>query len=179
MSRSTRTPPAATASFPRVVARKPRRGDVHALSPAEIRAFLRALPAEQLHGLVRIELRARVADVGDPFALYRREERDILIYSLPPDEWWMTALDPACARELRRAGAALVRHRHGVSIHFEDGNMRAFMRDVLAHEIGHHIRNQTVARYPRVARTADEEAVADLHARRTRARLERVGRRLS
>jgi predicted metalloprotease len=48
--------------------------------------------------------------------------------------------------------------------------MDLFMRDVLAHEIGHHVRNQ-VARYPRTARTADEEAVADLHARRTRVRL--------
>lgn len=174
MSRSTRTPRAATPTFPRVVARKPRRGDVHALSPTQIRAFLRALPGEQLHGLVRIELRARVDDVGDPFALYRREERDILVYSLPPGEWWMTSIDPACALELRRAGATIVRHRHGVSIHFSDGGMDEFMRDVLAHEIGHHIRNQTVARYPRVARTADEEAVADLHARRTRARLSRA-----
>ena len=174
MSRSTRSPRSTTSVFPRVVARKPRRGDVHPLSPTAIRAFLRALPAEQLRGLVRIELRARVDDVGDPFALYRREERDILVYSLPPGEWWMTSLDPACARELRRAGAALVRHRHGVSIHFSDGGMDEFMRDVLAHEIGHHIRNQTVARYPRVARTADEEAVADLHARRTRARLSRA-----
>lgn len=174
MSRSTRMPRAATPAFPRVVARKPRRGDVHALSPAHVRAFLRALPVEQLHGLVRIELRARVADVGDPFALYRREERDILLYSLPPGEWWMTSIDSGCAHELRRAGAAVLRHRHGVSIHFRDGGMDEFMRDVLAHEIGHHIRNQTVARYPRVARTADEEAVADLHARRTRTRLSRA-----
>ena len=174
MSRSTRTPRPAAPTFPRVVARKPRRGDVHPLSPTAIRAFLRALPVEQLHGLVRIELRARVDDVGDPFALYRREERDILVYSLPPDEWWMSSLDPGCARELRRAGADIVRHKHGVSIHFADGGLDEFMRDVLAHELGHHLRNQTVARYPRVGRTADEEAVADLHARRTRARLSRA-----
>jgi len=171
MSRSTRIAPAAATAFPRVVERKPRRGDVHALSPAAIRAFLRALPVAQLHGLRRVELRARVDDVGAPFALYRREERDIILYSLPPGEWWMSSLDRQCARDLRRVGAVLVRHRHGVSIHFASGGMDAFMRDVLAHEVGHHVRNQTVARYPRVARTADEEAVADLHARRTRARL--------
>src|SRR5262249_38599501 len=129
---------------------------------------LAALPPTQLRGLRRIELRARVDDVGDPFALYRREEQDILLYSLPPDEWWMSSLD--------RAGAAqLARHRHGVSIHFPRGGIDVFMRDVLAHEIGHHVRNQ-VARYPRTARTSDEEAVADLHARRTRARLKAPAR---
>jgi hypothetical protein len=171
LSRSTRAKSATATAFPRIVERKPRRGDVHPLSPAAIRAFLRALPAEQLHGLRRVELRARVDDVGAPFAIYRREERDIILYSLPPDEWWMTSLDGGCARDLRRVGATVVRHRHGVSIHFASMGMDLFLRDVLAHEIGHHVRNQTVARYPRVGRTADEEAVADLHARRTRARL--------
>ena len=171
MSRTTRSRRAPATAFPRVVERKPRRGDVHALSATAIREFLRALQATQLTGLRRVELRARVDDVGAPFALYRRQERDILLYSLPPDEWWMSSLDQACARDLRRVGATLVRHRHGVSVHFADGGLDDFMRDVLAHELGHHVRNQTVARYPRVARTADEEAVADLHARRTRARL--------
>lgn len=171
MSRSTRSTPAAT-ELPRVVARKPRHGDVHPLSRTAIRALLRRLPAAQLRGLRRIELRAREGDVGAPFALYRRQERDIILYSLPPAEWWMSSLDAGCARDLLRVGAGIVRHRHGVSIHFSDGGgMDLFMRDVLAHELGHHLRNQTVARYPRVARTADEEAVADLHARRTRARL--------
>ncbi|MGZ3425395.1 MAG: hypothetical protein ACXVCV_02045 [Polyangia bacterium] len=169
MSRSRRAP--AVTAFPRVVQRKARRGDLHPLPAPAIRDFLRALPGEQLHGLVRVELRARVEDVGAPFAMYRREERDIILYSLPPDEWWMSSLNRECARDLRRVGANVVRHRHGVSIHFAAGGMDLFMRDVLAHEIGHHVRNQTVARYPRVGRTADEEAVADLHARRTRARL--------
>lgn len=172
MSRSRRTPSKKPPPpLPRVVARKPRRGDVHPLSPAQIRAFLRLLPAAQLRELERIELRAREGDVGDPFALYRREERDILVYSTPADEWWMSSLHDECARDLDRVGAGVIRHKHGVSIHFGDGAMQAFMRDVLAHEIGHHVRNTTVARYPRVARTADEEAVADLHARRTRTRL--------
>jgi hypothetical protein len=171
MSRSQKR--ARSVEFPRVVARKPRRGDVHPLSPTAIRAFLRALPPAQLRGLRRIELRARIDDVGAPFALYRREERDILIFSLPADEWWMSSIDADCAHDLRRAGAGILHHAHGVSIHFRNGGMDEFMRDVLAHELGHHLRNETVARYPRVARTADEEAVADLHARRTRTRLSR------
>jgi hypothetical protein len=152
----------------RVVARKPRRGDIHALSATDIRAFVQRLPVEQLRELKRIELRAREGDVGDPFALYRREERDILLYSTPPDEWWMTSLDRGCAADLKRAGAGIVRHKHGVSIHFSDDAMQSFMRDVLAHELGHHLRNIGRGRYPRVGRTADEEAFADLHARRVR-----------
>jgi len=172
MSRSQKR--ARTTEFPRVVTRKPRRGDAHPLSATAIRAFLRGLPPAQLRGLRQIELRARTHDVGDPFAIYRREERDIILYSLPPGEWWMSSLDADCARDLAQIGAGIVRHKHGVSIHFTDGGMDEFMRDVLAHELGHHLRNETVARYPRVARTADEEAVADLHARRTRARLSRA-----
>lgn len=155
----------------RVIARRPRRGDIHPLGASEIRVFLARLPVDEVRQLARIELRAREGDVGDPFALYRREERDILVYSVPPHEWWMSSLDEGCAADLRRAGALLLRHRHGTSIHFSDGAMQTFMRDVLAHEIGHHVRNTTRGRYPRVARTADEEAFADLHARRVRKRL--------
>ena len=72
MSRTTRPThprtrtPKPPAKLPRVVARKPRHGDVHPLSPTAIRAFLRALPAAQLEGLARIELRARIAEVGRP-----------------------------------------------------------------------------------------------------------------
>jgi hypothetical protein len=155
-------------ALPRIVVRRPRHGDVHPLRAPAIRAFLAKLPVAQLRALKRIELRAREGDVGAPFALYRREERDILLYSTPPDEWWMTSLDAGCAADLRRAGAGILRHKHGVSIHFSDGAMQTFMRDVLAHELGHHLRNIGRGRYPRVARTADEEAVADLHARRLR-----------
>jgi hypothetical protein len=159
--------------LPRVVARKPRRGDVHPLESGAVREFLTALPPEQIHGLAGVELRARVDSVGVPFGLYRREDRVIILYSLPADEWWMDSILPDIARSLRAAGAKVLRHRPGVSIHWTAGaHLAAWLRDeVLAHEIGHHVRNQYAARWPRAARTVDEEAVADLHARRTKKRL--------
>ena len=109
MSRSRRTDkPAIRArkeahKLPRVVARKPRRGDVHPLGAGAVRAFLAALPPEQIHGLAAVELRARVDSVGAPFAFYRREDRVIIVYSLPPDEWWMDSIIPDVARRLRAA----------------------------------------------------------------------------
>ncbi|MDB4969608.1 MAG: hypothetical protein JWN44_5297 [Myxococcales bacterium] len=163
----------ATPKLPRIVVRKPRRGDVHPLATGAVRAFLRALPPEQIHGLAAVELRARVDGVGEPFAIYRREDRVIILYSLPPDEWWMGSILPDIARSLRAAGATVLRHRPGVSIHWSSSaSLAAWLRDeVLAHEVGHHVRNQYAARWPRAARTVDEEAVADLHARRTKRRL--------
>src|SRR5437762_8512977 len=144
MSRSRRTDkPAIRArkealKLPRVVARKPRGGDVHRLGAGAVRAFLAALPPEQIHGLAAVELRARVDSVGAPFALYRREDRVIIVYSLLPDEWWMDSIIPDVARSLRAVGAIILCHRPGMSVHWtsNDDALSCWLRDeVLAHEI--------------------------------------------
>lgn len=73
--------------LPRVVWSRPRNGDRHPLSAAVIRQILqRDVPIEYLNGLARIELRARSAEVGQPYAWYLPGERTILLYSLPL-EW--------------------------------------------------------------------------------------------
>jgi hypothetical protein len=161
---------------PRIVECKPRRGDVHPLSAAQLRRILARVPSEQRLGLARIELRARTGSVGKPFAEYRRDERVILLYSLPADGWWLPRQFDLEPLRLDRYQARVTRDRSGSSVTWRTPTALAlwFWIEVLAHELGHHVRNQHRARYPRVARTRDEESVADLYSRRAWAALLRA-----
>lgn len=163
-------------ALPRVLVRKPRRGDVHALGPEMVRRILGRVPVEQLYGLKRIELRARAGALGDPFAYYLRDERAILLYSVPDGDWTLPWPHAADSLRLRRYRARVRRHRDGVDVAWRSPIDRAlwFWIEVLAHELGHHVRNQYRARHPRVARTRDEESVADLYSRRSWAALLRA-----
>ena len=162
--------------LPRIIARKPRRGDVHALSPEMVRSILGRLPVEQLFGLRRIELRARPDRFGDPFAHYLRDERAILLYSVPDGDWTLAPHAVESLR-LRQYRASVRRHAGGAIVAWRPPVDRIIWRalwfwiEVLAHELGHHVRNQYRARHPRVARTRDEESVADLYSRRSWAAL--------
>jgi hypothetical protein len=164
--------------LPRIIARKPRRGDVHALSPEMVRTILGRVPVEQLFGLRRIELRARTDRFGDPFAHYLRDERTIRLYSVPDGEWPLS-LHAVESLRLGQYRARVRRHAGGVTVAWSPPDRvvwRAlwFWIEVLAHELGHHVRNQYRARHPRVARTRDEESVADLYSRRSWAALLRA-----
>lgn len=156
-------------ALPRVVARRPKRGDVHALSPEMVRTILGRVPVEQLYGLRRIELRARAGDLGDPFAHYLRDERSILLYSVPDGDWALPWPHAPTTLRLVQYRARIRRHAEGVDVAWRSPLDRAlwFWIEVLAHELGHHVRNQYRARHPRVARTRDEESVADLYSRRS------------
>jgi hypothetical protein len=101
----------------------------------------------------------RVGDVGAPFASTAAGRSSL--YSLRR-RWWMASLDGG-ARGSRRVGAPVVRHRCGVSIHFAAVEWIYSCATCWRTRSATTFCNQTVARYPRVARTADEEAVADLH----------------
>lgn len=155
--------------LPRIITRKPRRGDVHALDPAMVRAILGRVPVEQRFGLRRVELRARTGALGDPFAYYLRDERAILLYSIPDGDWTLPSRHAAESLRLGQYHARVRRGLGGVTISWRSLVDRAlwFWIEVLAHELGHHVRNQYRARHPRVARTRDEESVADLYSRRS------------
>jgi hypothetical protein len=158
---------------PRVIERKPRRGDAHPLSSAQVRRILARVPAEQHHGLQRIELRPRTTSVGKPFAEYRRDERIIVLYSLPADGWWLPSDFDLVPLRLDRYQARVSSDDTGSNISWRSPSQLAlwFWVEVLAHELGHHMRNQYRRSYPRFARLRDEESVADLHSRRAWAAL--------
>src|SRR5262245_47219691 len=104
--------------LPRVVERKPRRGNVHALASPAVRKILGRLPLEQLYGLERIELRGRTGAVGKPFAEYRRDERAILLFSLPAEVWWLPRGFDVAPLRLARYHARVVSDRSGHRVTF-------------------------------------------------------------
>lgn len=65
--------------LPRIVERAPAPGDIHPVSKRVLRRLLSGLPVEYLHGLSRIELRARELPlIGQPFGSYWVGERAIV-----------------------------------------------------------------------------------------------------
>jgi hypothetical protein len=67
-------------SLPRIIVRKPRRGDIHPLPKSILVRLLKHVPVEYFYGLSRIELRARQGKIGDPFGAYGRDEKAIILY---------------------------------------------------------------------------------------------------
>jgi hypothetical protein len=86
--------------YPAVITRKPRAGDVHPLPKSWFVAKFNCIPPEYVHGLRRIELLPRPADVGSPFGKYLFSEKRVVLYSLP--RVWETQLIPRW-RERRAA----------------------------------------------------------------------------
>ena len=65
-------------SLPRIVARKPKSGDIHPLPKSVLAHALKTIPVEYLYGLSRMELRARHGSrIGEPVAVYRPDEKVI------------------------------------------------------------------------------------------------------
>jgi len=130
--------------LPRIVQRRPRRGDVHPLPSDLLPRFLSWVPLSYLHKLRRIELRPRVSEhVGRPFALYDRSERMVILYSLPL-RWSWPGLKPSngLLRGMRRAGATISVEAGTVTVAWPSVRRLAlwFGGEVVVHELSHHFR---------------------------------------
>lgn len=160
--------------LPRVVRRRPRDGDVHPLSPRILRFFLKTdVPKEFLYGLKSIELRERRdRQIGNPFGEYWRDERIIVLYSLPT-EWIVSASNTESVALYKRFGAITTELADGVEISWKNYVDFAtwFFIDVVAHELGHHYRNQYKISVGARGSTPHEEWQAELHSRRIGARV--------
>ena len=167
----------------RIVERRPRVGDQHPLSARALRNALKEVPGEYLYGLARIELRARQAAAGNPFAVYWPDEKAIILYSLPPQWLWPSGvLNSRLARRMRSFFAVLSPTPGGLQVAWRARWCLAlwFYTEVLAHELGHHYRHQYRYRR-RAARWSEEEFIAMLHSNRSfgRLRLKLRARRLA
>ena len=160
--------------LPRIVQSRPRAGDTHPLSKAFVRGVLLNLPIEYLYGLRKVELLSRVStEVGIPYALYRLDEKEILLYSMPMSWTWKEAsMDSLEIRKMRKWYAVAIEQNQGITIQWPHESMRAmwFYIEVFAHELGHHHRNQYQGRNRR-ASISDEELIASLHSNRFYKRL--------
>jgi hypothetical protein len=186
MARSFRTQqPVAAAKrrevqVPRIVTRRPRRGDRHPISARALRGILqREVPIEYLNGLERIELRPRTsAVVGDPFGCYLRDERVIILYSLPLQWTWDLDVSMSLLKSMYRFFAEIEECDAGLTITWPAPEVLSmwFFIEVLAHELGHHYRNQYRIRRGSNRHRRHEEFVADLHSARFNDALRRRSR---
>src|SRR5258705_771790 len=157
-----------SAALPRIVERAPARADVHPLAKATLARLLSKLPVEYLYGLSRIELRARQGnEVGKPFASYWKDERAIILYSLPT-VWRFRSMSPEFMRSLVKFHADFQFEEEMIVVSWRDNCVMSlwFYCDVFTHELGHHFVRQYQNKNSRIRSRTQEEHVAKLHARR-------------
>ena len=115
---------------------------------ADVTAALDRLPRWMLDGLERIALLGGTArqaksalSAGWCYGWYG--DREICLFAFPKRrmEWWSASLDPpAVLADYRRAGVAISHERGEWVYRFGEESIRRFyLRDVLVHEVGHHV----------------------------------------
>ena len=133
------------------------------------RVLRNEIPAEYLHGLSRIELRARTAgSIGMPFGCYLRDEKAILLYSLP-DAWvWDSRPAESLIAGMQRYYAFVREDASGVHVAWPAPEVLSFwfFIEVVVHELGHHYQHQYRARRGGAKSRRHDELVAELHSAR-------------
>jgi hypothetical protein len=127
--------------LPRIVERRPRHGDVHALSKRFLSVLLRYQRIDYLYGLRQIELRPRVANaVGHPYGTYLPTEQVVVLYSVPADRWRFARMSPAQADVFRSYEAVVTHDAAGACVAWPRAFDMAYFvyQEVLLHELGHH-----------------------------------------
>lgn len=156
--------------LPRIIERKPMPGDCHPITASSLRRVLkREVPLAYLHGLDRIELRPRSSnEVGAPFALYRRPEKSIILYSLPLEWFWKSFPSVKLLAGMQRFFAEVEVSQAGVRVTWPARELLSlwYYIEVLAHELGHHYRWQNRGRRGNPGLSAHEEFVAEVHSHR-------------
>jgi len=154
--------------LPRVIERAPTPGDTHPIPKRVLRRVLTELPIEYVYGLSRIEMRARQEPyIGHPFGCYLRDERAILLYSLPP-VWHFEPLPDDLRQSLERFYAGIKPYGTGFTIWWPESALMSlwFYCYVFTHELGHHFAEQYKAKNGIMPSTSVSERSANLHARR-------------
>lgn len=154
--------------LPSILERSPKDGDIQPLSKQDLLYVLPKIPIEYIYGLDRIELRAREKDfVGRPFGLYRRDEKVIILYSLPKI-WRLRSGSMKFAKTLKKFYADLT---------FDDSCLILSWREpvlitlwyyyyVFTHELGHHFVEQYRHKNGRLLGRRHNELIANLIAER-------------
>lgn len=156
--------------YPRIIERRPRLGDVHPLTKRVLTQQIRKLPVEAIYGLRSIELRSRQSsDIGQPFGLYRRKDKTIILYSLP-SEWIISGFDIRLAKSLMKFHAKIdiLNDDSGIRVAWPKPELMSFwfLCGVFVHELGHHFDNQYRHKNRQTVGRRFEELVAEQDARR-------------
>lgn len=154
--------------LPRIVVRRLAPGDIHPLPRQVLSGAIRLdVPVEYIYGLDRIELRARKGNrIGQhPFAEYWRDEKAIILYSLPMS-WVVDSMPSSRRQSVESFGAEVqgkgkVWHVRWLS---EAGLTMWFFMEVFLHELGHHFAEQYKKKRGRIRGRKFNELNANLHA---------------
>jgi hypothetical protein len=168
------------ACLPRIIVRRPKRGDIHPLPKSILAGALRTIPLEYLYGLSCIELRARQGnEIGAPFGAYRPRDRVIILYSLPLS-WVVSSMPEGRQKEVERFRARVSREGPQWHVRWPSEASLAvwFFAGVVTHELGHHFSEQYKNKRGRIRGARFREMNADLHSfRLTRAMFNRLRKR--
>ena len=130
--------------YPEIAEGPPAPGDVHPLDKEDIARILRMLPFIHIAGLKRVELRARRGDrIGEPFGCYWREEKAIILYSLPRT-WRLEFIGADFLRSLAMCDAEVKDLQDAVIVNWPEPESMSlwFYSYVLSHELIHHYLEQ-------------------------------------
>jgi hypothetical protein len=155
--------------LPRIIVRRPACGDIHPLPRNILVGALRFdVPIEYIYGLKRIELRARQGKhVGRYFAAYRRDEKGIILYSLPL-QWTIETMPKNRKRELESWGVKIFRKDNKWQVHWpsEIELCMWYFTEVFTHELGHHFAEQYKKKRGKIGSRKFRELNANLHSLR-------------
>lgn len=150
--------------LPRVVQIKCIKSEFYPFDKQLVEKLLAILPAEYIYGLKRVELRPRINEIGNPYALYRRREKTVILYSVPQEAWEFDRLKQGWQNYFKSRGANIVMGQGSlVKVVWSDIFDLIFVfYETFLHELGHHYQNQykTKKKYPDTSKA--EERFAEL-----------------
>ena len=130
--------------FPRIIVRKPKRGDIHPLDRRSIAIGFNAIPEGFFYGLRQIELRPRTGSMQQQaFGRYYLDKR-LHLYSVPPRTWKYDEITESYGQLVERYGAKVSETTDGISIEWNDSRclFGFYLAEVFFHELGHHYAHQ-------------------------------------
>lgn len=155
--------------LPRIIVRRPAPGDIHPLPRAVLVGALRLdIPTHYIYGLNRIELRARKGNsIGQPFAEYWKDEKAIILYSLPM-QWVVDSITMSRREDLKAWGAEVLRRGNEWEVNWPSEVELGiwYFSEVLTHEFGHHFVEQYKKKRGKIRGHKFRELNANLHSLR-------------
>ena len=152
--------------LPRIIERRPKRGDIHALPKRVLSIVLRKIPVECLYGLARIELQPRQGSsiFDNPLGVYLSDEKAIILYSLPM-KWIIDKMSDGFMEqaEFYRAEVLCKENKWHINWPSEASIGVWFFNTVVTHELGHHFSVQYKKKRGAIGGVKYRELNAEMH----------------
>ena len=152
--------------LPRIIERRPKRGDIHPVPKRVLSKVLRKIPVEYIYGLASIELRPRQgSSVNDnPLGVYLPNDKTIILYSLPM-EWIVDEMSDGFIESVKFYEAEVLRKENKWHINWPSEARIGvwFFNTVVTHELGHHFSVQYKKKRGAIGGVKYRELNAEMH----------------